>query len=170
MTFINAYAPVLLLRRQKGAILTHGNLIALLASSDVSTPVLVDDCLISFLPLPHVFGRVMEIFAMAAGGRIGYSTGDPLRLLEDISHLKPTIFPAVPRLLNRVYAKVYAATAGAPGLTGALARRGLATKLANLREGNGFHHPLWDRILFSKVKQALGGNVRLMLTGKSGFW
>ncbi|KAG9326244.1 hypothetical protein KVV02_000959 [Mortierella alpina] len=151
----------------KGAILTHGNLVALLASSDVATPVLADDCLISFLPLPHVFGRVMEIFALGAGGRIGYSTGDPLRLLEDISHLKPSIFPAVPRLLNRVYAKVYAATAGAPGLTGALARRGLATKLANLREGNGFHHPLWDRILFSKVKQALGGNVRLMLTASA---
>lgn len=125
------------------------------------------DTLISFLPLPHVFGRLMEIFAFSAGGRIGYSTGDQLRLLEDIGQLRPTIFPAVPRLLNRVYAKVYAATIEAPGLTGTLARRGLATKLANLEAGKGFLHPLWDRILFSKIKQAIGGNVRLMLTGKS---
>lgn len=141
---------------------------AVLASADATTPMSPSDTLISFLPLPHVFGRVMEIFAFSAGGRIGYSTGDQLRLLEDIGQLKPTIFPAVPRLLNRVYAKVYAATIEAPGLTGTLARRGLATKLANLQAGKGFLHPLWDRILFSKIKQAIGGNVRLMLTGTLG--
>ncbi|KAK3847797.1 MAG: hypothetical protein J3R72DRAFT_430806 [Linnemannia gamsii] len=151
----------------KGAILTHRNINAVLASADATTPMSADDVLISFLPLPHVFGRVMEIFAFSAGGRIGYSTGDPLRLLEDIGHLKPSIFPAVPRLLNRVYAKVYAATIEAPGLTGILARRGLATKLANLEAGKGFNHPLWDRILFSKIKQAIGGNVRLMLTASA---
>ncbi|KAG0275831.1 hypothetical protein BGZ95_008335 [Linnemannia exigua] len=151
----------------KGAILTHRNVNAVLASADATTPMTADDVLISFLPLPHVFGRVMEIFAFSAGGKIGYSTGDPLRLLEDIGHLKPSIFPAVPRLLNRVYAKVYAATIEAPGLTGILARRGLATKLANLEAGKGINHPLWDRILFSKIKQAIGGNVRLMLTASA---
>lgn len=139
---------------------------AVLASADVTMPMSIDDIVISFLPLPHVFGRVMEHFMFATGASIGYSTGDQLLLLEDIAQLKPTVFPAVPRLLNRVYAKVYAATAEAPGLTGALARRGLATKLANLKEGRGVHHALWDRLLFSKVKQALGGNVRLILTGK----
>ncbi|KAF9904002.1 hypothetical protein EC991_003148 [Linnemannia zychae] len=151
----------------KGAILTHRNMNAVLASADATTPMSVDDVLISFLPLPHVFGRVMEIFAFSAGGKIGYSTGDALRLLEDIGQLKPSIFPAVPRLLNRVYAKVYAATIEAPGLTGVLARRGLATKLANLQAGKGITHPLWDRLLFSKIKQAIGGNVRLMLTASA---
>lgn len=140
-------------------------MIAVVASTDLSTPMTHNDCVISFLPLPHVFGRLMEIIIFACGGRIGYSTGDPLVLLEDISHLKPTLFPAVPRLLNRVYAKVYAATVEAPGLTGVLARKGLATKLANLKAGKGFLHPVWDRILFSKIKQAIGGNVRLILTG-----
>ncbi|GJJ78967.1 long-chain acyl-CoA synthetase [Entomortierella parvispora] len=151
----------------KGAILTHGNMTSVLASADVTTPMNSTDSLISFLPLPHVFGRVMEIFVFSAGGKIGYSTGDQLLLLEDIAHLKPTVFPAVPRLLNRVYAKICAATVDAPGLTGALARRGVATKLENLKAGKGFLHPFWDRILFSKIKQALGGNVRLILTASA---
>lgn len=148
--------------------MTHRNINSVLASGDATTPMSPSDVLISFLPLPHVFGRIMEVFAFSAGGKIGYSTGDQLRLLEDIGQLKPTVFPAVPRLLNRVYAKVYAATIEAPGLTGTLARRGLAAKLANLQAGKGFYHPFWDRILFSKIKQAIGGNVRLMLTGTSG--
>ncbi|KAF9929431.1 hypothetical protein FBU30_001569 [Linnemannia zychae] len=151
----------------KGAILTHKNIVAVLASADVTTPTYRSDVLISFLPLPHVFGRLMEIFIFSAGGSIGYSSGDTLRLLEDISLLKPTFFPAVPRLLNRIYAKVYAATIEAPGLVGVIARRGLAAKLANLAAGKGFNHPLWDRILFSKVKQAIGGNVRLILTASA---
>ncbi|KAF9431272.1 hypothetical protein BGZ94_003587 [Podila epigama] len=151
----------------KGAILTHGNVTAVIASADVTMPMTSDDTVISFLPLPHVFGRVMELFMLATGARIGYSTGDQLLLLEDIANLKPTVFPAVPRLLNRVYAKIYSATVEAPGLTGVLARHGLATKLANLQAGKGIHHAFWDRLLFSKIKQALGGNVRLMITASA---
>ncbi|KAK3827693.1 MAG: hypothetical protein J3Q66DRAFT_274964 [Benniella sp.] len=151
----------------KGAILTHRGMIAVLASADLATPVLEDDCVISFLPLAHVFGRLIELFAFSAGGKIGYSTGDPLMLLEDLAHLKPTVLPAVPRLLNRVYAKVQAATLGAPGLVGVLARKGVAVKLANLNDGKGVTHPLWDRLLFSKVKQALGGNIRFILTASA---
>ncbi|KAF8938292.1 hypothetical protein BGZ58_001220 [Dissophora ornata] len=151
----------------KGAVLTHGNMVSVLAGTDVTTPMHSDDSVISFLPLPHVFGRLMELFIFAAGGKIGYSTGDPLLLLEDIAHLKPTIFPCVPRLLNRIYSKIYAATAGAPGLTGALARTAFSTKLANLKDGKGFTHPFWDRLIFSKVKQALGGNVRMVLTASA---
>ncbi|KAF9963844.1 hypothetical protein BGZ65_010047 [Modicella reniformis] len=151
----------------KGAIVTHRGMIAVLASADLTTPVESTDILISFLPLPHVFGRLLELFTFSAGGRIGYSTGDPLMLLDDLAHLKPTFLPAVPRLLNRIYAKIYAATAGAPGLTGALARRALETKLANLKEGKGMTHPFWDRLIFSKVKQAIGGNVRFILTASA---
>ncbi|KAG0246130.1 hypothetical protein BGX31_004319 [Mortierella sp. GBA43] len=151
----------------KGAILTHEGMIAVLASADLTTPLESTDSVISFLPLAHVFGRLMELFAFANGGRIGYSTGDPLMLLEDLAHLKPTVLPAVPRLLNRVYSKILAATVGAPGLIGALARRGVAVKLANLKEGKGFTHPVWDRLLFSKVKQALGGNIRFILTASA---
>ncbi|KAG0338790.1 hypothetical protein BG004_007089 [Podila humilis] len=151
----------------KGAIITHANVTAVAASADVTMPMSVEDCVISFLPLPHVFGRLMEIFMFAIGGKIGYSTGNQLLLLEDMAQLKPTLLPAVPRLLNRVYAKVHAATIEAPGLVGVLARRGLDTKLKNLEDGKGFLHPLWDRLLFSKVKQALGGNVRLILTASA---
>ncbi|KAF9584160.1 hypothetical protein BGW38_007375 [Lunasporangiospora selenospora] len=151
----------------KGAVLSHGNMTAVLASGDCTTPWYPEDCLISFLPLPHVFGRIMEIFAFAIGGKIGYGTGDILNLLDDIAQLKPTVLPAVPRLLNRIYAKVSAATVEAPGVRGALSRRGFATKIANLKAGKGFEHPFWDRILFSKIKQALGGNIRVILTASA---
>lgn len=91
---------------------------ALLAGTDSTILSAPDECLISFLPLAHLLGRMVEVWLFSAGGKIGYGTGDILRLLEDIVYLKPTFLPAVSRLLNRIYAKVHAATAGAPGLVG----------------------------------------------------
>ncbi|KAG0239100.1 hypothetical protein BGW41_007943 [Actinomortierella wolfii] len=151
----------------KGAMTTHANYITILAANEVSFPIYSEDTLFSYLPLGHVFGRVLESITFSVGGRIGYSTGDPLRLLEDMQALKPTVFPTVPRLMNRIYARVKAATVEAPGLVGALARRGFAAKLANYQAGKGFTHPLWDRLLFKKVRQVLGGNIRYMIVGSA---
>ncbi|CAG8756377.1 14102_t:CDS:2, partial [Acaulospora colombiana] len=81
--------------------------------------------------------------------------------------LKPTLFPTVPRLLTRVCSKLQQATISAPGIKGALSRRAVAVKLERLENGLGNTHPLWDRILFNKVKQALGGRVRKIVTGSA---
>lgn len=112
-------------------------------------------------------GRVVDTCSMYGGGKIGYFRGDILLLLEDVAELRPTFFPAVPRLLNRIYAKLVASTIEAPGLVGALARRGVAAKMANLAAGKGVNHALWDRLLFNKVKMALGGRVQVILTGSA---
>ncbi|KAF9972523.1 hypothetical protein BGZ73_004343 [Actinomortierella ambigua] len=151
----------------KGAMTTHANYLSLLGANETAFAVFKDDTLFSYLPLGHVFGRVLEFFTLSAGGRIGYSTGDPLRLLEDMQALKPTVFPTVPRLMNRIYARVRAATVEAPGMVGVLARRAVAAKTANYQAGLGMTHPLWDRLIFNKVKQVLGGNVRFMIIGSA---
>ncbi|OAQ31416.1 acetyl-CoA synthetase-like protein [Linnemannia elongata AG-77] len=121
----------------KGAILTYANFVTVVAASEISHILTPSEAGISYLPMAHVFGRAMEIFLYSTGGRIGRSTGDPLRILEDISVLQPTFFPTVSRLFNRIYARVYTLTAGAPGFAGAMARRALAVKLANLKAGLG---------------------------------
>ncbi|KAF9431843.1 hypothetical protein BGZ76_011633 [Entomortierella beljakovae] len=151
----------------KGAMLTHRNFVAAIASNREGLNFNQEDTVISFLPLAHIFGRVVDTLFMSVGGKIGYFRGDILLLLEDVAELRPTFFPAVPRLLNRIYAKLVASTIEAPGLVGALARRGVATKLANLAAGKGVHHALWDRLLFNKVKMALGGRVQAILTGSA---
>lgn len=106
--------------------------------------------------------RTMELAAVAVGKRIGYTTGDPLRFLEDIQVLKPHFVSLVPRVITRVYQSAIAA-GDAPGLKGALFRQALATKLHNLRTSGKLTHPLWDRLVFRKINAVLGG--RLMMIG-----
>jgi long-chain acyl-CoA synthetase len=109
----------------------------------------------------------METLAISSGCSIGYFRGDILTLIDDIAELKPTLFPSVPRLLTRICAKLHQATVDAPGLKGSLSRRAVTAKLERLEEGQGYTHPLWDRILFNKIKQVLGGRVRLIITGSA---
>ncbi|KAG0165324.1 hypothetical protein DFQ28_000215 [Apophysomyces sp. BC1034] len=151
----------------KGAMLTHRNFVSAVAASNQSVNGNADDVCISYLPLAHIFGRVSDMSLMCFGARIGYFGGDMNLLVEDIQELKPTVMMTVPRLLNRIYSKIAQQTIEAPGAKGALCRRAVATKLANLENQKGVHHAVYDRLVFNKVKMALGGRMRSMLTGSA---
>src|SRR5262249_42198020 len=109
----------------------------------------------------------MDSVSILYGASIGYYRGDILTLIDDVVELKPTLFPSVPRLLTRIYAKLQQATVNAPGIKGLLSRRAVAAKLERLKAGQGFVHPFWDRIVFNKIKQVLGGRVRVVITGSA---
>ncbi len=79
-----------------------------------------DDIHISYLPLAHVFERAVMTMIIGSGAHAGFYQGDALKLLEDVAELRPTVFPSVPRLFNRIYDKIWA---------GVKAKGGLAEKL-----------------------------------------
>ena len=72
---------------------------------------------------------------MIYGVKLGFFSGDILKLMEDISILKPTYFPTVPRLLNKLYGKIAASIKNTPGFKGWLLRTAVDTKLQNYRNG-----------------------------------
>lgn len=93
----------------KGVMLTHQNIMAancsvLLQLGDHGLT--SKDTIISFLPLAHMLERCCESTLYMVGGSVGFYSGDIKRLPEDMKALRPTIMPAVPRLLNRIYDKV----------------------------------------------------------------
>ncbi|KAG6820567.1 hypothetical protein H0H93_015087 [Arthromyces matolae] len=122
--------------------------------------------LLSYLPLAHIYERICELCTITIGGRIGYFTGDPLRLLEDAQSLKPDFFPSVPRVLNRVYQSAMAA-GNVPGLKGNLFRTAIATKLQNLHNTGNSTHFLWDKLVFRKIQAVLGGQIKLLTSGSA---
>ena len=101
----------------------------------------------------------MELVAISMGAQIGYTTGDPLNLLDDLAVLRPHFFPAVPRVLNRIYQAAMSA-GSQPGIKGALFRRAVATKINNLRANNQFTHPFYDRLVFRKASRVATRAVR----------
>lgn len=102
--------------------------------------------------------RSADLVVLASGGRIGYYSGSPLRIVEDLGVLKPNFFPSVPRLLNKIYQTIMEA-ANAPGLKGALLRRAIQAKLERLEATGIDTHPLWDRLVFKKVRGSRAANL-----------
>uniref|UniRef100_A0A8C6W026 Long-chain-fatty-acid--CoA ligase n=1 Tax=Nothobranchius furzeri TaxID=105023 RepID=A0A8C6W026_NOTFU len=164
----------------KGVMLTHGNVVADFAGFLKVTDVILpndpeyftfrniifpnqDDCLISFLPLAHMFERLIENVVYCHGGRIGFYQGDIRLLPDDMKALRPTIFPVVPRLLNRMYDKIFS-QANTPLkrwlLNFAAKRKGAEVSRGIIRSDS-----IWDKIFFSKIQASLGGRLRMIITG-----
>lgn len=102
-----------------------------------------------------------------AGMRCGFYAGNTLKLVEDIGILKPTIFPSVPRLYNKIYGKIKDKLADKTGVGKWLVDKAVAAKLDRLKSGGGVTHAFYDALVFKKMRTLLGGRVRIMLTGSA---
>uniref|UniRef100_A0AAQ4Q2F2 Arachidonate--CoA ligase n=1 Tax=Gasterosteus aculeatus aculeatus TaxID=481459 RepID=A0AAQ4Q2F2_GASAC len=122
-----------------------------------------EDVSISFLPLAHMFERVVQTVMYGNGARVGFFQGDIRLLPDDMKTLKPTIFPVVPRLLNRVYDKVQSG-AQSP-FKKWLLNLAVERKFAEVKAGIIRNNSVWDKLIFNKVQESLGGRVRVMVTG-----
>nr|XP_046179075.1 long-chain-fatty-acid--CoA ligase 1-like isoform X2 [Oncorhynchus gorbuscha]XP_046179076.1 long-chain-fatty-acid--CoA ligase 1-like isoform X2 [Oncorhynchus gorbuscha] len=151
----------------KGAMLTHGNVASNCSAfiKVIEDHLILDhhDVHISYLPLAHMFERVVEGVILVHGGRIGFFQGDIRLLMDDITTLRPTVFPVVPRLLNRMFDKIY-------GQANTSLKRwvldfAFKRKEAELLSGIIRRDSIWDKLIFRKVQASLGGRVRLMITG-----
>nr|KAF6445767.1 hypothetical protein HJG63_000233 [Rousettus aegyptiacus] len=151
----------------KGAMLTHGNVVADFSGFLKVTEKVIfprqDDVLISFLPLAHMFERVIQSVVYCHGGRVGFFQGDIRLLSDDMKALCPTIFPVVPRLLNRMYDKIFS-QADTP-LKRWLLEFAAKRKQAEVRSGIIRNDSIWDELFFNKIQASLGGCVRMIVTG-----
>uniref|UniRef100_A0A7M4EXY3 long-chain-fatty-acid--CoA ligase n=1 Tax=Crocodylus porosus TaxID=8502 RepID=A0A7M4EXY3_CROPO len=98
-----------------------------------------------------------------SGAKVGFFQGDIKLLTDDMKALKPTLFPVVPRLLNRVYDKIQSGARGS--LKKLLLAAAVAAKTAELKQGIIRNNSIWDKLIFKKVQETMGGQVRLVVTG-----
>ncbi|XP_056264551.1 long-chain-fatty-acid--CoA ligase 1a isoform X2 [Pseudoliparis swirei] len=151
----------------KGAMLTHGNVIsntaAFMKITEVYCMLSINDIHVSYLPLAHMFERVVQGVILIHGARIGYFQGDIRLLMDDLKTLQPTVFPVVPRLLNRMFDKIFS-QANTP-LKRWLLDFAFSRKEAELKSGVVRRDSIWDTLVFKKVQASLGGRVRLIITG-----
>lgn len=126
------------------------------------------DSHLSYLPLAHVFERLVHVALFMAGASMGFYQGDTLKILEDIQELRPTVFCSVPRLYNRIYERLMARVEASGGVKRWLFLKALEAKKANLNSSNTLTHALYDRLVFAGVARMAGfDRVRIMLTGSA---
>lgn len=152
----------------KGALLTHENLVAAVAGTCHIFPHTADDRHLSYLPLAHIFERIVMAQIYMHGASIAFFRGDPLLLIEDLQACRPTVFPAAPRVLNKIYDKIQIGIAAAGGLKKKLFDSAVAAKTKNLLATGQLTHSVYDRLIFNKIKKGLGLDcLRFMVSGSA---
>ncbi|OAY69152.1 Long chain acyl-CoA synthetase 4 [Ananas comosus] len=156
----------------KGVMISNRSILSLIAGVNrllhcVNEQLHEYDVYMSYLPLAHIFDRVIEELFIFNGASIGFWRGDVKLLVEDIGELKPTIFCAVPRVLERIYTGLQDKISSGGLLKHTLFNVAYKYKQFNMLRGSkhedaGF---IVDKVVFNKVKEGLGGNVRLILSG-----
>ncbi|KAM1348928.1 hypothetical protein PS2_003095 [Malus domestica] len=126
-----------------------------------------EDSYFSFLPLAHIYDQIMESYCIYKGSSVGFWRGDVRFLLEDLQELRPTMFCGVPRVYDRIYSGIVNKVSSGGVLKKTLFQYAYNYKLANLEKGLPQEKaaPLLDKLVFDKIKQALGGRVRILLSG-----
>jgi len=152
----------------KGVVLTHKNIVSVAGSIDlcIQPSLKPSDTHFSFLPLAHVFERLMHVLIFTKGAKMGFMGGNVREMLKDMKALKPTLFVTVPRILNRFYDKAIQGAA-ANRFTSALYNFAYNRKMALLQQGIVTRESVWDRLVFNKIQDSLGGRVRIMVCGSA---
>lgn len=125
-----------------------------------------DDFHLSYLPLAHNFERACMLLMLTCGVQIGFFSGDVKLLMDDLATLKPTIFPSVPRLLNRIYDAVQA-DVNSSYVKSTLMAWALASKQKEVEKHIFRRDSFWDKLIFRKIQDKLGGRVRLVISGSA---
>ncbi|KAF3624971.1 Long chain acyl-CoA synthetase 6, peroxisomal [Capsicum annuum] len=150
----------------KGVVLSHANLVASVAGMTLAIKFYSSDIYISYLPLAHIYERANQISAAYFGVAIGFYQGDNLKLMDDLVTLRPTVFSSVPRLYNRIYAGITNAVQTSGVLKQRLFNAAYNSKKQAVMNGRK-PSPMWDRLVFNKIKDKLGGRVRILTSGAS---
>jgi len=160
--------------RPKGVQLTHSNFLSecgnvVAAASDLFLK--PGGSTLLFLPVAHVFGRMVQIGAINAGLHLAHCSDPVGRLQPDLASFKPTFVLAVPRIFEKIYngAEARADAAG----KGKIFRKAAEVAIAysQSQDKRGFNplltlqHALFDKLVYSKIRLAMGGSVEAAISG-----
>ncbi|MDQ2793573.1 MAG: AMP-binding protein, partial [Bacteroidota bacterium] len=153
----------------KGVMLTHDNILSNCRNSQRFVPVTQNDKALSFLPLCHIFERMVTYLYMINGVSIYYAENMDV-IADNLREVKPDIFTTVPRLLEKVYDKIVAKGHDLEGVKKNLFFWALDLGLKyDTQKDQGFFYntqlALANKLIFNKWREALGGNLRCIVSG-----
>jgi len=158
----------------KGCMIRHRNYYAMTSVVDeMQDHYRPDDTMLLYLPLAHNFGRLMLLSGAYVGFPIAF-LADPLRVADAMLQIRPTVLPSVPRVYEKVYAAVQARFDEATGVKRRLIDWALPIgyEVSRLEaegqpvpRGLAARHRMADRLVFAKVRERLGGRLRIPISG-----
>ncbi len=154
----------------KGVMLSHQNVLSNVLACEEPIPADKSSKVLSFLPVCHIYERMLHYLYMYIGASI-YFAESMETIGDNIREVKPDVFSAVPRLIEKVYDKIIAKGEDLSGVKKKLFfwAVGLAEEYEQTGKGSWYYVKLGiaRTLIFKKWKEALGGNVRAIASGSA---
>jgi long-chain acyl-CoA synthetase len=159
----------------KGVMLTHGNLLSNIAAALNVLGVTSTDVALSFLPLSHAFERMVLYLYLSAGATVTFAES-PETLARNMVAVRPTLMTAVPRVFEKMHARIQQTVAQASGIRQAIFRWAINVGLQRSAKQRSrrpislllaAQHRLADRLVFQTLRAATGGRLRVLVSGSA---
>ncbi len=158
----------------KGCVISHGNYRAMLDMVISVGAIDAEGTSYLYLPLAHSFALLIQLGSFALGATLAYWERDPLKIIPNLSEVKPTYFPSVPRIFEKIYTAATSNAEKAGGLKKAIFDWAIktGTKVRELeRQGKEpgallrLQHSIADKQVLSKIRAIFGGNIEQAVSG-----
>jgi long-chain acyl-CoA synthetase len=158
----------------KGCIISHGNYRSMLDMVHTASVIQDDELTYLYLPLAHSFALLVQFGSFDLGATLAYWERDPLKIVPNLAEVRPTYFPSVPRIFEKIYTAATANVEKAGGLKKAIfnwaigvGRRMRETERAGREPGFLLRrqYEIADRQVLSKIRGLFGGRLRLAVSG-----
>jgi long-chain acyl-CoA synthetase len=158
----------------KGCMISHGNYRSMLDMVNDVSVTTGDDVTYLFLPLAHAFALLIQLGSFDLGATLAYWERDPLKIIPNLAEVKPTYFPSVPRIFEKIYTAATSSVEAEGGLKKAVFKwaigvGGRVRELERAGREPGFllrkQYEMADRQVLSKIRGLFGGRIRLAATG-----
>jgi long-chain acyl-CoA synthetase len=158
----------------KGCVISHGNYRAMLDMVNETSVIEGEDLTYLYLPLAHSFALLIQLGSFDLGATIAYWERDPLKIMPNLAELKPTYFPSVPRIFEKIYTAANSGMEKEGGLKKAIFHWALkvGAKMRETERGGrnpGFllkrQYAFADDKVLSKIRNLFGGKLRLAVSG-----
>jgi long-chain acyl-CoA synthetase len=158
----------------KGCIISHSNYRAMLDMVNGTSVIEEGDVTYLYLPLAHSFALLIQLSSFDLGATIAYWEGDPNKIVPNLAELRPTYFPSVPRIFEKIYTAANSGMEKQGGLKKAIfdwsirvGKRMRETERAGRKPGFLLQreYAFADKKVLSKIRGLFGGNLRLAISG-----
>jgi long-subunit acyl-CoA synthetase (AMP-forming) len=153
----------------KGVLLTEHAIVStinnLIQGGEKSFQLSIEDTLFSLTNLAETPEYIFLILGLIYGSSIGFSGGDVCKIFEELSILKPSVFYSYPHILVKIFEALQITINKLDEAKKTMIEKAIKIKIEQTNQDGSIKHHLWDKLLFNKVKNTLGGRVRLIITG-----
>jgi long-chain acyl-CoA synthetase len=158
----------------KGCVISHGNYRSMLDMVNETSVIEGEDVSYLYLPLAHSFALLIQLGSFDLGATIAYWERDPLKIMPNLAELKPTYFPSVPRIFEKIYTAANSGMEKEGGLKKAIFHWaiGVGAKMREVERSGGKpgfllkrQYAFADEKVLSKIRNLFGGKLRLAVSG-----